>query len=61
MRQAPNWPLLCVEDLYLNYKLGVRYLKIKKLNIQHVGAKIAQLNHTGHQRLCYNPCKILNI
>ena len=46
---------------YLNYKLGIRYLKIKKLNIQHAGAKIAQLNNTGNQSLSYNSCKMLNI
>ena len=46
---------------YLNYEVGIRCLKIKKLDIQHAQAKTTQLNNTGNQSLGLDPCKILNI
>ena len=45
----------------LTYEVGIRYLKIKKLNTQHAWAKIAKLITLINQSLPYNSCNMLDI
>ena len=45
---------------YLNYELGIRYLKIKKLD-SNIHSKNVQLNNSENQSSGLNLCKMLNI